>query len=89
MRHSLASTLSNKMKRITLEMYIIRIPNAKPAMTRIVMRTASVTGSMFGNTFCAKWREEPLWCGKLEGTLKPLPEPISPANRPTRARRVH
>ena len=90
MWHSFASTLSNRMNRITLLTYIITMTNTSPAATKVVISPARTIGSICGNPSATKCLDDPPCCGKLKlvGKLKP-PLPASPASNPTSARRTH
>src|SRR5579859_6157230 len=86
MWHSFVRTLSNRMNRITLLMYVITIRNTSPPTISTVMRAPKIAGSMFGKFPSMKWRDDPELCElKFVGKLKLPPEPISPASRPTSA----
>src|ERR1700730_17759876 len=88
MRHSLATTLSKRTKRITLFTYTNRMNRKKAVTTSTAIRDA--VNMALGNG-SSRNRCELLGCGiwKLLGLQPPPPELISPANRPTSPSLAH
>src|ERR1700722_10942709 len=81
--------LSNKMKRITLLMYIMMRPKIVPTITSTAMRLAKRAASIPERGGPIEGVEVPACGGKRKPDPLNPPEPSSPASSPTMASRVH
>src|ERR1700684_3196303 len=83
MRHSFAMMLSNKMKRITLLMYIKMRPSTNALTTRTAIKPAKRAGSIPPNIEGRKCREASGCWGNLKlPPVQPPAGPKSPGQQP-------